>query len=202
MKNSLKLLALAVLAAGASLLAQDKAAASTSEVGPGLLGQRYAELSISYLDVNHSNTNAWGPSVVVNSPINSYLDASVSWSRAEDEGDGEFQINGLAGAVTGYLPLHTGNAFGTFSVGYDWVVPGKDDWSYTVEGGYEYAFCASFAARVSAGYTSDFDDDSNASFDGTIKGIYKISDRWSATASFSVIEGGHLGYAVGGVFKF
>lgn len=201
MKNSVKLLALAVLAAGASVFAQNQPAAQT-EAGAGLLGQRYAELSLGYIDVNKSGTNVWGPSLDVNLPINSYLDATVSWARVEAEGSGNGQSNGLAGAVTGYMPLENGRTFGTFAVGYNWIVPGKDDWSYTIEGGYEYPVNSQIAVRVSAGYSDDFHQNSAGTWDGTLKGIYKFTEKFSGSAAISAIDGGHIGYTIGGIYKF
>lgn len=200
MKTSIKLLAVAALAAGANLFAQTQPAAAATNAG--LLGQRYAEATVGYLDVNKSGTNIWGLGAAVNVPVNSYLDATLSWAHAEAEGSGNGQVAGLAGSVTGYMPLETGKTFGTFTLGYDWIVPGKDDWSYSVEGGYEYPVCDKFAARVSVGYSSDFHQNTNESWDGTLKGIYQFSEKLSGTAAVSFIDGGHIGYTVGCVFKF
>ena len=66
----------------------------------------------------------------------------------------------------------------------------------------EYAAIPRLAYTVSAGYDDDFRSGDNGVWDGEVKAIYSFTEKFSATASFTFIEGGDRAYGLSAVFKF
>lgn len=192
---------LAALAAGSCAFAQITPNNPAAESSAGLLGHRYAEYGLGYVDINKSDIDAFAAGLTVNLPIAPSID--VAWNYTYSWLEGHRKIDGHDVSATGIYYIDTGKfrTFGGLSLGYTW-----NDWSdratWAVEGGVEYQVNAQLVLRGSVGYDDDFRKGDNGEFDGTVRANYWVTHNLSVFGEFALIEGGNLDFAGGVSVKF
>jgi hypothetical protein len=169
------ILALGLLVAGAGY-AQT---ATTSSSSLGLLGQRYAEVSLGTQDVTGFSNNFYDAGLAVNLPVSPSVDLSVgygySWLRSGIRG----HANTVFGAGTFYVPMNGVKPFVTGALGYQWTrVGGFQDnggvWAGIV--GVEIPVGAlTLTPRVA--YADDFESGSSRDFTYEVEGNYWLSAK-------------------------
>lgn len=159
------ILALGLLVAGAGY-AQT---AATSSSTPGLLGQRFAEVSFGTQDVKGFSSNFYDTGVAVNLPVAPSFDLgagySYSWFRSGIRG----HSNTIFASGTAYAPMSGVKPFFTGALGYQWTRAGffRDNrglWAAVV--GVEIP-AGSLTLTPRIGYTDDFESGTASSRDFT-----------------------------------
>lgn len=204
MNKSLKLLAVAsALVVGSTAFAQQPAAAQQpASNSAGLLGQRYAAASFSYLDTNNLPVDAFASGVSVNLPIRSNLDVGFGYARSWIESFSDANVDSIGANATF---IYTGDTFKTFSsvsLGYDWGLFDDEATTWGAAAGAEFAFGSATALTVSASYDDTFKDGDNSLWSGTVAVNRWLSNRVGVVGAVSLIEGDNIGYTAGVAFKF
>lgn len=191
-------IALAVLAASTSTFAQTVAPTATSS---GLLGHRYLEVGAGYNDIRRSPINAIAGGAALNVPLNSSFDLGIDYAHGWlDNGDNVADSVGF-NVTSYYASSEQLKQFANVSLGYVWN-EGDNHSVWGARLGAEYTATRRFAYNASVGYDDDFRRGNNGLWDGEVKAIYAFTEKLSATASFTFIEGGNRVWGLSGVFKF
>lgn len=192
---------LAVVAASVSAFAQTQPANPANEISNGLLGTRYADVGLGFIDVNHSGTDAFGAGFTVNLPVVSNIDVAVNYSYAWVESYSDIDSHTLSVDGIYYINQGAFKPFGGVSVGYNW-----NDWDnesiWGAFGGIEFQLNPRVVLTASAGYDANFDDADEGDFNGTVAARYFFTKNVAAAVSVELIEGGHVGYTAGVTLKF
>ncbi len=192
---------LAAVAASSSVFAQTAPENPAFVGSSGLLGQRYAEYGLGFIDVKDRDADVFAAGVTVNLPVAPSIDVGLNYSYGWLEGDTSVDTHDLS--VDGIYYLDSGKLkpFGGLSLGYSWN-NWDDSANWGVFGGAEYQINSQIVVSASVGYDDDFENGDDGAFDGTVRGNYWFTKTVSAFAAVSFIEGGHRGFAVGASLKF
>jgi hypothetical protein len=191
--------AIAALAAGASSFAQSAPATTASSAG--LLGQRYASVAFSAVDLNRLPFDQFGTTAGVNLPLTSSLDLGVSYTHSWIESFSDVDSDVLAADLTTYFSSGAIKPFGTFALAYDWN-NFDDGMLWGVRAGFEYDVSSRLSTSISAGYVDDFDDGDNSQWDGAVRANYWVTRSVAAVATVSLIEQGNVAYSLGATIRF
>lgn len=197
--KSIKLLgAIAALVAGTSAFAQQS---STAPAPSGLLGQRYASVAFSAVDLNRARNDQFGATAGVNLPLTSSLDLGLSYTHSWLESFSKIDNDTVFADLTTYFSSGAIKPFGSVALGYDWN--NIDDGAlWGVRAGFEYDVNSRFSTAVSAGYNDDFESGNNGQWDGAVRANYWVTRSIAAVATVSVIERGNVAYSLGATFRF
>lgn len=193
--------ALAVLAASVSAIAQTSPDTPLFETSAGLLGHRYAEYSVGYLDVNHSDNDAFGAGLAVNLPVAPSFDMLIDYTYSWGEGRPNIDSHDLSATGIYYLSSGPLKPFGGLTLGYNWN-DFDDDPYWGVRAGVEYELNSRVVLTATVGYDDNFNRGDNGLFDGTVRANYWFTRNVSGYAAVSIIEGGHAGFAAGVTLRF
>ena len=191
---------LAALAAGATAFAQTDV--STPVESNGLLGQRYVEAGLGFIDVNNSRVDAFGAGLTVNLPVAPSFDVSADYAYSWVESFSEVDAHQITANGTYYIQAEQNlKTFARVSLGYAWA-----DWdnhaTWGVSFGAEFQLAPQVVVTASAGYDDDFESGDNGAFDATVTGHYWFTRQVGAFAAVSYIEGGNYGLFGGVNVKF
>lgn len=204
-------LALGLLVAGAGYAQTAASASNPTAATTGLLGQRFAEISLGTQDVTGFSDNFYDTGLTVNLPVSPSLDVSAgygySWFRSGISG----HANTVFGAGTFYTPMAGVKPFLTAGLGYQWTSVGgfRDNgglWGAGV--GVEIPFnTLTLTPRI--GYTDDFESGTASSRDFTysLEANYWVSAKAAVYGSVGRTEvhrssADSWNYSLGVRFKF
>lgn len=211
LKNNITsiLLAAAALGLTASIArAADTAPAAPATESIGLLGQTYAGLTYSYINLNSSPVNAESFGFEYNQPLNTGFDAVFHYDRAQTGvvlGDRAHEQN-LDLALRAFsLSQSWGKPYVEAGVGYDWTkYAGVKDHSYNWIAGAGVEFQAlpsltitPFVRWVRA---TGYDDHNQVNYG--VKANYWVTKQWALTAGIDRNDDKDMTYKVGVNVRF
>lgn len=180
---------------------------STTAVGQGLLGQQYAHLTYSYIDLD-APTHADDYSFGFNQPLSAGLDATLSYDY--------LRSGNIAGSRITQHAIFAG--LRAFSANYAWGKPYveaavgyakqkfgglKDDsFAWGVGIGVEFQVAPAFTVTPSIEYTDAPDLASTGSWNFGAKANYWIDSQWSVTVGVSRDDDHNNAFTVGTNFRF
>lgn len=196
-----------VAAIAASLIAGSafaQNAVETETVTAGLLGKRYVDTGLGWVDINHSSVEGMSFGLDVNVPVNTNFDVSLGYGYSWLEGAVEIGHRADV-AVTGYITRGENKPFATLSTGYTWGNAGNGVGDYGVWGvevGVERAVTEKLSSTLSAGYSDDYGQHRDSLWNVTLGGTYNITASVVAQAAVSYLERGSVGYVLGVAYRF
>ncbi len=195
-----------LLGALAALTISTVAFAQTEPASPAagsrsLLGQRYLDAGIAFVDLNHSSIDAYATGVTVNLPATANIDVAFNWTHEWLEAHSDVDAHTLSVDGIYYIDSGALKPFGGLSLGYVWA-DWEDDSIWGAFGGVEYQVASNVVLTARVGYDADFDDADEGSFDLSVSGRYFLTDTLAVSAGVSFIEGGDVGYVAGVTLKF
>ncbi|MBL9216502.1 MAG: hypothetical protein JNG83_13580 [Opitutaceae bacterium] len=176
--------------------------------GQGLLGQHFATLTYSYIDLDDSPTHADGFTFAFNQPLRAGLDGILSYNWA--------QTGLVAGERLNQQSLDL--AFRAFSTAYPWGKPyveagagyawtkfaGVDDnsffWELAV--GAELQVAPEVTVTPFIQYLDAPDLPGNGTWNFGVKGNYWVTSQWSVTAAIERDDDQNTAFTVGTNFRF
>jgi hypothetical protein len=169
--------------------------------GSGLLGKRFAALGFVYSDIKKSSVDLFAGGAAVNLPINANIDVGLSATHAWVESRSDIDAQSLDASATYYFSQGVLKPFGTVTLGHSWF---ENDNAVTwgVSGGVEYAHDAKHSFDASVAYNDDFETGNNSQWSGTLGGNRWFTSAIAARFTVSLIEEGHVQYAIAGIFRF
>lgn len=205
MKTITKLVGvLAAIAVGSSAFAQTSPANPANEAGSaGLLGHRYAEFDLGYLDTHKSKNDVWVTGLAYNQPLAPNIDVGLNYAYGWVNNHGTWHTNSIGADAVYYYDTGAFKPFGGVSLGYSWVNHGDNTTDWGVTAGVEYIVNPQVVLTATVDYDSDFKRGNNDdAFSTTVRGNYWFTKQVGAFAGLSYIEGGNWGYSTGVTFKF
>ena len=179
------------------------AQSSTASSNASLLGSRVAELGFGFVSVKGSSLDLYATGATVNIRVSTGLDIAAGVSHAWVEANSSIDTTTANLSAIAYRDFASVRGFAVASLGYAWFPGGwGDDWSWALRLGTEFDLSPRFTAIASAGYDDLFDNNSEGTFDGSLRLNYRASDRVLPYVETTLIEGGNWGAVVGLAFKF
>jgi hypothetical protein len=180
---------------------------STTPVGQGLLGQQYASLTYTYIDLDaptHADDYTFG----FNQPLSAGLDAIFSYDYTQTgrvAGSRASENDLLAGLRAFSNHYAWGKPYVEASAGYAWQrVAGVKDNSFTwgVGVGAEFQVAPAFTVTPSVKYADAPDLAGSGTWTYGVKANYWIDSQWSVTAGVSRNDNQENAFTVGTNFRF
>lgn len=205
MTTSMKLASVcAAILAGSAVFAQETPSVETT-ASSGLLGKRYAEAGFAVTDVNHFKREVFGTGLSVNLPVASSLDVGFGYNYAWLEG-GDVDAHLIGASITEFVDVSGVSglkAFGTASLGYQWIDNDDEETIWGADLGVEYSFNSKLSGSASVGYSDNFHGPSDDGlWDGTVRANYWFTRELAAYGAVSIVEGGDVVYGGGVSLKF
>ncbi len=190
--------------AGAARAADAMSSASVPPSGTmGLLGQTYAGLSYSYLDLNHSPDHTDDYRFDYNQPLNAGLDGVLSYDFMQT---GAVKQQAVAGALRAFSSAYTwGKPYVEAGAGYTWERGGggKDNsvlWEIAV--GTEFQLAPAFTLTPFVKYQGTPDLAQRDVWNYGVKANYWVDSQWALTAGLDRDNHQAMRYLVGTNFRF
>jgi hypothetical protein len=181
------ILALGLLAAASAGVAQTAVTTTTN----GVLGQQFAEVNFSFVEIDSISDYTYVPGLRVNVPvIASQLDVGGTYNYAKIRGPIKGHTNAFGVYATGYMPLENVKPFVSANLGYAWTsLPanaGDKGSNWAVNVGVEIPV-GDFTITPSIGYGNEFDNSFNEGDTWTyrVEGNYWFSPRTAAYAAIA-----------------
>jgi hypothetical protein len=189
-----------VLFVGSKILAQTQA---------GLLGQRYGGLSLFSEHLRDSNlSNGTGATLLVNVPVNSFLDFEASGSF-ESFPDYSVRDQRAFAGVTAYRDFNTFKIFALTSVGSTWqsskingITYRANDGIYAFGAGIEVPFTDSSALFGRVTWNRYFDDNRGHYWTYTVGANHWFNQKFGAVASVFFFEESAVTFSLGVNVRF
>ncbi|MDX2185340.1 MAG: hypothetical protein SFV32_00265 [Opitutaceae bacterium] len=194
------ILGLAILA-GTVSYAQQPQQQPVAEQTYGLLGQRYVQVGFAAVDVNHSSIDTYGAGVAINTPVAPNIDVSLAYAYQWVESDSDTNGQALDLGVTYYLTEGQFKPFGTVTLGYVWPDLG-DELTWGAVAGFEYVASKQLSVQVAGAYEDNFKKHNDGDFSAIVSANYWVNEQFAVTPAVSLIERGHVGYALAATFRF
>ena len=202
--QSLLLAALALGLAGAARAADPMSSASVPPSGTmGLLGQTYAGLTYSYVDLNHSSSHTDDYRFDFNQPLNANLDSILSYDFLQT---GSLKQQALVGAFRAYSTAYTwGKPYAEAGAGYTWERGdgGHDNsllWEVAV--GTEFQLAPAWSVTPFVQYQGTPDLARRDQWIYGVKANYWVDRQWALTAGVDRDNHQAMRYTVGTNFRF
>lgn len=201
-----------LLVATASLLGLVAAVRAQDPVPPsgslGLLGQTYAGLDYSYVDLHNSSTNADAFGFQYNQLLNSGLDGRLTydWSQTGLILGERARQQTIGGALRAFSTSYSwGKPYVEAGAGWTWVkFAGNHDNSFT----YEVAVGSEFQVAPKTVVTPyiKYEDAPDLSGGGTwnfgVKANYWVTSQWAVTGGINYDDDHDTVYTIGTNFRF
>lgn len=174
----------------------------------GLLGQTYASLTYSYLNLDSSPTNADSYSFDYNQSLNTGLDGVLSYNFTQTGLVAGSRLNqqSIGGALRAFSTAHTwGKPYVEAGVGYAWTkFAGSRDnsivWSVAV--GAELQVAPAFTVTPFVSYVDAPDLASKGTWNFGAKANYWMNSQWAITAGLSRNDDRDTAFTIGTNFRF
>jgi len=204
------LLSAALLGLGAAARADDPALAKPVPVSGtmGLLGQTYAGLTYTYLNLSDSPVNADGLSFQLNQSLSAGLDSVLSydWNQSGLVAGSRLNQQTLGGALRAFSTAQPwGKPYVEAGLGYSWTkFAGAPDNSLVWELGTGVEFQAAPAVTVTPyiKYQDARDLAGGSTWNFGVKGNYWVNSQWAITVGLSYADSHDTGFTVGTNFRF
>jgi len=178
-------------------------AVQTETASSGLIGKRYVEAGLGWVDYRHTSRDGFGAGVGVNVPVSANFDVGVSYQHSYIQhwiNVGDY----LGTAATGYITRGQDKYFASLSLGYAWAQRWLDS-DHTVWGGsvgIERSVNEKLSTSFSVGYDDDLGQHRVGLWDMSVGANYAFCSKIVGTAKISYIEYGSLGYSLGLAYRF
>ena len=202
----LKSLVLAALTFGATVARADNALPASGTMG--LLGQAYAGLTYSHVDLDSSPVNADSYSFEYNQPLSAGLDAVLTYDFTQSGLVAGSRVNqqGLGGALRAFSVSHAwGKPYIEAGVGYAWTkFAGAKDNSFVWEGAVGVEFQAAPAVTVTpfVQYADAPDLAGSGTWTYGVKANYWVNSQWAVTAGIDRDDDQNTSFTIGTHFRF
>ena len=200
-------LSLATFARADVPLADQKPLESTTAVGQGLLGQQYASLAYSYIDLDapvHADNFSFG----FNQPLNTGLDAVFSYDWTQTglfAGDRLNQQSVTAGLRAFSNAFAWGKPYVEAGGGFAWQRGyGSSDNSFVwgVGVGAEFQLAPAVTVTPFIKYADAPDFAGNGTVTYGVKANYWVDSQWSVTGGISRDDDQNTSFTIGTNFRF
>lgn len=180
---------------------------ATTPVGQGLLGQQYASLSYSYLDLDapvHADHVEFG----VNQPLHTGLDAVFNYDWTQTgvfAGDRMNQQEISAGLRAFSHRFAWGKPYAEASVGFAWQRGhgGSDNsFAWGLGAGAELQLAPAVTVTPSVSYADAPDLAGDGTWRFAVKANYWVDSQWAVTAGFARDDDHNNWFTVGTNFRF
>ena len=178
-------------------------AVQTETTAAGLLGKRYVEAGLGWVDYRHSSRDGFGAGVDVNVPVHTNIDVNLSYQHSYVQN--WINIGDYVGtSVTGYFTRGDSKPYARLGLGYSWSQSwiDSDHGVWNGEVGIERSVNDKVSASFSVGYDDDFRSHSDGLWNVAVGGTYAFCPKVVGTAKISYIEYGSVGYTVGLAYRF
>lgn len=181
---------------------------STTEVGQGLLGQQYASLTYSYIDLDDVSTHADDYTFGFNQPLSAGLDAVFSYDYLRTgsfAGSHLSQHAIMAGLRAFGHRAAWGKPYVEAGAGYAWqrFAGAKDNsfvWGLGV--GAEIQLAPAFTLTPSIKYADAPDLAGSGTWTYGVKANYWVDSQWSVTAGIDRDDDQNNSFTIGTNFRF
>jgi hypothetical protein len=184
---------------------------STTPVHQGLLGQQYANLTYSYIDLDRSPVNADNFEFAVNQPLNTGLDAvfAYDWTQTGLFAGSRLNTQSLTAGLRAFGNAYTwGKPYVEADAGYAWqrgTPAGHDNsvlWRAAL--GAELQLAPAFTVTPYVQYTDtpSLAGNDNGTWDFGVKANYWIDSQWAVTAGLARSDNHDNRFTVGTNFRF
>ena len=174
----------------------------------GLLGQTYAGLTYSYLNLDGSPVNADNYGFQYNQSLNPGFDGILTYDYMQTglvAGD-RLNQQTIGGALRAFSTSYSwGKPYVEGGVGYSWTkFAGSHDNSLVWEGavGVEFQVCPAFTVTPFVQYTDAPDLASGSTWNYGVKGNYWMNSQWSLTGGISRNDNQDNTFTIGTNFRF
>ena len=185
----------------------DEPLTATTPVGQGLLGQQYAGLTYSYIDLD-APVHADNFEFSLNQPLNTGLDALFAYNWTQTgvfAGDRLNQQSVSAGLRAFSNRFAWGKPYAEAGVGYIWQRGhgGSDNsFAWAVGAGAELQLAPAFTVTPSVSYVDAPDLAGHGTWTFAVKANYWVDSQWSVTAGFARDDDHNNVFTVGTNFRF
>lgn len=203
-------LVLAVAAAATGYSQTTTAAAAST----GLLGQRYADVSLGLLDPHGTSDTGYGAGFGVNLPVATNLDASFNYGYSRFNNGGlKLRDHAVNAALIGYSSYGTVKPFVGLGLGYQWSKTKfagfsvKDDTaSWAVGAGVEVP-AGQFTLTPSVSYVDGFENNTTGSYTYGVEASTWLSKTVAGYVDVSYVDvvgrgGESMVYTIGARLRF
>jgi opacity protein-like surface antigen len=201
-------LALAVSArAGGLPEAAPEATTATTPVHQGLLGQQYAGLTYSYVDLQ-GPVNADNFQFAFNQPLNTGLDGvfAYDWTQAGLSNGLRENTQSLTAALRAFTTTAWAKPYVEAGAGYAWQrqTPAGRDTSFLWEAavGAEFQVLPALTVTPYVQYTDAIDLADRHVWSGGVKANYWVDSQWAITAGVARDDNQNNKFTVGTNFRF
>jgi hypothetical protein len=207
----------ALLLAGAALLLAGAARAAvpldnpvaTTPVGQGLLGQTYANLDYSYIDLDDSSVHADKFSFGFNQPLHAGLDGifTYDWMQTGKSSGTWVNVQDFTADLRAFSTSFVwGKPYVNAGIGYAWsrgAPAGHDDsFLWRVAAGAELRVTAATTVTPYVQYTDTPDLAGGGTWNYGAKANYWVNSEWAISAGIVSDQHQTISYTVGTNFRF
>ena len=182
---------------------------ATTPVGQGLLGQNYANLTYSYIDLDNSSVNADRFSFGFNQPLNAGLDAVFTYDWTQDGLFAGFRpsTQSVTAALRAFSNVYLwGKPYVDAGIGYAWQhntpTGSHNSFLWEVSGGVELQVAPAVTVTPYLQYT----DTPSLAAGGTltlgVKANYWVDSQWAVTVGLARDDSHNTLFTVGTNFRF
>ena len=181
---------------------------STTPVHQGLLGQQYAGLTYSRIDLDNSSVNADNFEFAFNQPLNTGLDAvfAYNWTQLGQIAGNRPNTQSVTGGLRAFSNAYTwGKPYVEAGIGYAWqrAQPGSDSsivWQVAV--GTEFQLAPAFSVTPYVQYADAPDLAGSGTWNFGAKANYWIDSQWAVTVGLARDDNQNTTFTVGTNFRF
>jgi len=174
----------------------------------GLLGQTYAGLTYSYLNLDSSPVNADSYSAEFNNPLNASLDGILGYNFTQTGVVAGTRLNeqSLRAAVRAFSSSYSwGKPYVEGGVGYAWTkFAGTHDnsivWDAAV--GAEFQVAPAVTVTPYVQFRDEPDLAGGSTWNFGVKGNYWVNSQWSITGGVNRDDDQNMGFTVGTNFRY
>lgn len=211
MKQNIIIKSLLIAASFVGLVATTRAqeTVSTPPAGTlGLLGQTYAGLTYSYINLDNTSTNAESFGFEYNQALNSGLDGILTydWAQTGVVAGDRLRNQTLGAALRAFSTSYSwGKPYVEAGVGYVWSkYAGSRESSFVweVAVGSEFQLAPQFTVTPYVQYVDAPDLAGSGAWNFGAKGNYWVNSQWAVTAGVSLDDDENTEFTVGTNFRF
>ena len=199
------LVAASLLGFAATVRAQDPLPASGTM---GLLGQTYAGLNYSYINLDNAPTNAKGFGFEYNQPLNTGFDSvfTYDWTQTGLVAGDRAKQQTLGAALRAFSTSYSwGKPYVEGGVGYTWTkFAGTRDHSLVWEAavGSEFQLAPKFTITPYIQYMDAPDLNNGGTWNYAVKANYWVNSQWALSGGINYDSDHDTTYTVGTRFRF
>jgi len=165
----------------------------------GLLGQSYATLTYTYINLDGVSSHADDYQFAANLPVSAGLDGLLSYDFVDhDFGHSNVLMAGLRAFSSRF---NWGKPYVEAGAGFAWT-SGDDSFVWNVATGIEFQVARQATLTPFIEYTDAPDLAGDGSWNFGAKGNYWVNPQWAVTVSVEIDDDNNTGFTVGTNFRF